>query len=98
MFGDVGTHPVLTAADVERISIPGKVTELIRGRLVVHEPPGTWHGVIAATLTCLLGDFVARHGLGIVAAQDTGFKIASPWRATDVALISRQHAGLIRER
>ena len=101
MFGDVGTHPVLTAADVERISIPGKVTELIRGRLVVHEPPGTWHGVIAATLTCLLGDFVARHGLGIVAAQDTGFKIpADPdtVRAPDVAFIGRQHAGLIRER
>jgi len=101
MFGDVGTHPVLTAADVERISIPGKVTELIRGRLVVHEPPGTWHGVIAATLTYLLGDFVRRHGLGIVAGQDTGFKIAADpdtVRAPDVAFISRQHAGLIRER
>ena len=101
MFGDVGTHPVLTAADVERISIPGKVTELIRGRLVVHEPPGTWHGVIAATLTRLLGDFVARHGLGVVAAQDTGFKIAADpdtVRAPDVAFIGRQQAGLIRER
>ncbi len=101
MFGDVGTHPVLTAADVERISIPGKVTELIRGRLVVREPPGTWHGVISATLTYLLGDFVRRHGLGIVAGQDTGFKIAADpdtVRAPDVAFISRQRAGLVRER
>ena len=85
MFSDVGTHPVLTAADVERISIPGKVTELIRGRLVVREPPGTWHGIIAATLTRHLGDFVARHALGTV-------------RAPDVAFIGRQHTGLIRER
>src|SRR6266568_8542084 len=101
MFSDVGTHPVLTAADVERISIPGKVTELIRGRLVVREPPGTWHGVISATLTRLLGDFVAQRGLGIVAAQDTGFKIAADpdtVRAPDVAFIGRQQAGLIRER
>src|SRR5437773_6872483 len=101
MFSDVGTHPVLTAADVERISIPGKVTELIRGRLVVREPPGTWHGIIAATLTRHLGAFVARHALGIVAAQDTGFKIAADpdtVRAPDVAFIGRQHTGLIRER
>src|SRR5205809_4685481 len=101
MFSDMGTHPVLTAADVERISIPGKVTELIRGRLVVREPPGTWHGIIAATLTRHLGDFVARHALGIVAAQDTGFKIAADpdtVRAPDVALISRQRAWLVRER
>jgi len=101
MFSDVGTHPVLTAADVERISIPGKVTELIRGRLVAREPPGTWHGIIAATLTRHLGDFVARHALGIVAAQDTGFKIAADpdtVRAPDVAFIGRQHTGLIRER
>src|SRR6266550_1264839 len=31
---------MLTAQDVERISLPGKVTELIRGHLVVRERPG----------------------------------------------------------
>src|SRR5205809_7063240 len=101
MFSDVGTHPVLTAADVERISIPGKVTELIRGRLVVREPPGTWHGIIAATLTRHLGDFVARHALGLVFAQDTGFKIAADpdtVRAPDVAFVARERAGLVRAR
>src|SRR5207247_4949237 len=101
MFGDVGTHPVLTAAAVERISSPGKVTELIRGRLAVRWPPGTRHVVTSATLKYLLGDFVRRHGLGIVAGQDTGFKIAADpdtVRAPDVAFISRQRAGLVRER
>ena len=39
MFPDVGTSQLLTARDVERLSLPGKLTELIRGHLVVREPP-----------------------------------------------------------
>jgi Uma2 family endonuclease len=96
MFPDVDTSRVLTAQDVERISLPGKVTELIRGHLVVREPPGTWHGVIAANLTYYLSDFVRRHELGIVLAQDTGFKITSDpdtVRAPDVAFVGRERAG-----
>jgi len=95
MFRGVNTPPLLTAEDVERISLPGKQVELVRGRLVVSEPPGTWHGVIAANLTRLLGDFVHRHGLGTVAAQDTGFKIATDpdtVRAPDVAFVGRERA------
>ncbi len=92
MFPDVDTSQVLTAQDVERISLPGKVTELIRGHLVVREPPGTRHGVIAATLTYYVSDFARRHELGVVLAQDTGFKIASDpdtVRAPDVAFVAR---------
>src|SRR5207249_5411824 len=77
MLRGVSTAPVLTAADVERMSIPGKQVELVRGQLVVREPPGTWHGAVAANLAYLLGEFVRRHGLGLVFAQDTGFKIGS---------------------
>jgi len=98
MFPDVKTSQLLTAQDVERISLPGKVTELIRGQLVVREPPGTWHGVIAANLTYYLSDFVRRHGLGIVFAQDTGFKIASrpdTVRAPDVAFLGQDRADRI---
>ena len=101
MFRGVSSPPLLTAADVERISIPGKVAELVRGRLVVREPPGTWHGAIAANLTCLIGDFVRPHGLGTVFAQDTGFKIAADpdtVRAPDVAYVARERSGLIRKR
>ena len=101
MFRDVSTPALLTAADVERVSLPGKQVELVRGQLVVREPPGTWHGIIAANLTCYLGNFVRQHGLGIVAAQDTGFKIASgpdTVRAPDVAFVKRERAALIRTR
>src|SRR2546428_12651667 len=101
MFPDMGTSQLLTARDVERLSLPGKVTELIRGQLVVREPPGTRHGVIAANLTYYLSDFARRHELGIVLAQDTGFKIASDpdtVRAPDVAFLRRERAGVIQAR
>lgn len=101
MFPGVNTTPVLTAEDVERLSLPGKQVELVRGRLVVREPPGTWHGVVAANLGRLLGEFVHRQGLGIIAAQDTGFKIGSDpdtVRAPDVAFVAQERVGLIRRR
>ncbi len=83
------------------MSLPGKQVELVRGQLVVREPPGTRHGAIAANLTCLLGDFVRRHGLGVVFAQDTGFKITSDpdtVRAPDVAFVARERADRIPAR
>ncbi|HEV8304494.1 MAG TPA: Uma2 family endonuclease [Gemmatimonadales bacterium] len=98
----MSTPPLLlTAEDVERISLPGKQVELVRGRLVVREPPGTWHGAIAANLAYYLSDFVRRQGLGHVFAQDTGFKIASDpdtVRAPDVAFIARERSALLRSR
>jgi Uma2 family endonuclease len=92
---------LLTAEEVEGISIPGKVVELVRGRLIVREPPGTRHGVIAANLGYFLSDFVRRHGLGVVAAQDTGFKIGrdpDTVRAPDVAFIGTERTGQIKAR
>jgi Uma2 family endonuclease len=92
---------LLTAEDVERISLPGKQVELVRGRLVVREPPGTRHGAIAAKLGYYLSDFAQRHALGIVFAQDTGFKIArnpDTVRAPDVAFVRRERADQIPAR
>jgi len=83
------------------MSIPDKQVELIRGRLVVREPPGSWHGAVAANLAYLLGDLVRRHELGVVFAQDTGFKIGSDpdtVRAPDVAFVARDRTGAIRAR
>ena len=93
MFPDVTTPALLTAEDVAHISLPGKQVELVHGRLVVHEPPGTWHGKVAATLARCLGNFVAERDLGAVFAQDTGFKIASDpdtVRGPDVAFVAQQ--------
>ncbi len=101
MFRNMTLSAPLTAAEVERISLPGKFVELVRGQLVVREPPGTRHGTIAATLAYYLSDFVRRHGLGIICAQDTGFKIASDpdtVRAPDVAFVAQERVSQIRER
>src|SRR5437899_7084916 len=101
MLDGVSPSALVTAEEVQRISIPGKVTELVRGRLIVREPPGTHHGAIAANLAYYLSDFVRRHGSGAIFAQDTGFKIASDpdsVRAPDVAFVARERTGLIRSR
>jgi Uma2 family endonuclease len=101
MFSGVSTSGVMTAADVERLSLPGKQVELVRGRLVVREPPGTRHGAVAANLTIHLGNFVRQHGLGIVCAQDTGFKIATDpdtVRAPDVAVLSTEQVARVPAR
>ena len=93
--------PLLTAAQVERVSIPGKQVELVRGSLVVREPPGSWHGSIAAELLGVMREFVRRHSLGIVFAQDTGFKIAADpdtVRGADVAFVGRDRMHLIPRR
>lgn len=101
MFGAVNPEVLVTAEELERINPPGKVVELIRGRLVVSEPPGTWHGSIAARLTVRLGGFVEREQLGLVFAQDTGFRIESnpdTVRAPDVSFLSRERTHLVSRR
>src|SRR5256714_9495488 len=82
-----------TAQDLFRFREPGKTAELVRGVLIVREPPGTGHGARAARLTLRVGTFVERHDLGQVYAQDTGFKIErdpDTVRAPDVAFVARQ--------
>ena len=92
------TSQLLTAEELERVELPGKSTELVRGRLIVREPPSTRHGGIAGKLAYLLGDHVFRDKLGIVCGQDTGFIIESDpdtVRAPDVAFVSRSQADSI---
>jgi Uma2 family endonuclease len=92
---------LMTAEELERLDLPGKTTELIRGQLIVREPPGTRHGIIAANLSFLLASFVRREKLGAVAAQDTGFKIESnpdTVRAPDVAYLSTARLGAVGRR
>ena len=100
-MGMPATEPfssTITAEQLERLSLPGNQAELVRGRLVVREPPGTRHGRIAANLAYFLSDFVRKHGLGVVFAQDTGFKIESnpdTVRAPDVAFLAQARADMI---
>ena len=46
----VPSMTLLTAEELLQTSIPNKRTELVRGRLVVHEPPGGRHGNVTANL------------------------------------------------
>lgn len=88
----------MTAEQLERVQIPGKSTELLRGVLVVREPPGTYHGKIAGRLITRVGGFVEAHRLGEVFGQDTGFKIAAnpdTVRAPDLAFIARDRVSQI---
>jgi Uma2 family endonuclease len=86
---------LMTAEELLAFDLPGKSTELVRGRLLVHEPPGYYHGEISARLTYLLGAFVYPRQLGLLFGQDTGFQIASDpdtVRAADLAYLSAERA------
>ena len=90
MFDNVSASSLVTAHELEHLYLPNKQVELVRGRLVVREPPGTWHGAVSARLLRLLGNFVDQHRLGTLFAQETGFKIASypdTVRGPDVAFV-----------
>ena len=83
----------LTAEMLLHTSIPNKHVELVRGVLIVREPPGYLHGDIAAQLAKLLAVFVDERGLGRVLAAETGFKLQSnpdTVRAPDVAFVRRE--------
>lgn len=87
-----------TAEDLLHFREPGKTAELVRGVLIVREPPSTSHGIRAARLLHRVADFVRRHDLGEVIAQDTGFKIGrepDTVRAPDVAFVARDRVNLI---
>jgi len=85
--------PVMTADDLLHLQLPNKRTELVRGRLIVREPAGWVHGVVAMKIGIELGMHVKRTGTGVVLAAETGFKLESDpdtVRAPDVAFVSRE--------
>jgi Uma2 family endonuclease len=92
---------LLTAEGLLAIDIPGKSTELVRGYLIVREPPSTYHGVVSMRLGSMVQEFVRKNDLGVVCGQDTGFKIRSnpdTVRAPDVAFVAKHRAPSIPRR
>src|SRR6266496_4939141 len=67
---------LVTADELLRANLPDKRVELVRGVLVVREPPGYRHGEVTARLAKLLIDHADAHDLGRVLAGDSGFN----WR------------------
>jgi Uma2 family endonuclease len=81
---------LLTADDLSRLNIQDKRTELVRGRLVVREPAGFRHGVVALEIARRLSDFVTSRSLGVVVAAETGFTLfrdPDTVRAPDAAFV-----------
>ena len=102
MIDGIGhTGGLVTANDLLTLEKSGKSTELVRGRLIVREPPSTYHGRVQASLNVIVGSYVRTHALGAVFGQDTGFKIASDpdtVRAPDLAFVDRTRVAQIPRR
>ncbi|MEO7964469.1 MAG: Uma2 family endonuclease [Gemmatimonadaceae bacterium] len=91
---------LMTAEEILVLDLPNKSTELVRGQLIVREPPSTYHGIISARLLYLISHHVYSNELGVVASQDTGFHIATDpdtVRAPDVAFVGRARTSHIPE-
>ena len=84
---------LMTADELLHVNIPGKQVELVRGVLVVREPPGFQHGAIMLRLGAMLLQHVDAHDLGLVVVGDPGFKLATDpdtVRGPDIAFIRRE--------
>lgn len=83
---------LVTAEELPRVSPPHKSTELVRGVLMVREPPGFRHGVVAQRLGAALAAHVAERDLGLVLASEVGYHIFSrpdTVRAPDVSFVRK---------
>lgn len=95
MSGPPTVPSVLTAEELLYSSLPDKQAELVRGRLIVREPPGYQHGVAAVAIATRIGEFARANNLGVVVAAGTGFKLFSnpdTVRAADAAFLRRDRA------
>src|SRR2546428_10807323 len=83
------TRP-MTAEDLLQPDVP-EHAELVRGVLVVREPPGFRHGEITVRLASAVMIHVAAHHIRRVVGWDAGIKLpAGPAtdRGTDIAFVS----------
>ena len=86
---------LMTAEELLYVTLPDKQTELVRGELIVREPPGYQHGLVALKIARLIANHAHDHNLGVAVAAETGFKLFSKpdtVRAADAAFISRDRA------
>jgi Uma2 family endonuclease len=83
---------LITADELERLPETGKHTELVRGHLIVSEPPGFQHGEIVVTLAAIMKEYVRARNLGRVLAE-TGFVLATnpdTVRGPDISFVRRE--------
>jgi len=78
---------LLTAEELLYLTEPDKQTELLRGTLIVREPPGYQHGVVALKVARLIANHVHDHGLGTVVAAETGNLVGHVRAADDIVTL-----------
>lgn len=92
---------LMTATDLLTLRLAHKSAELVRGKLILREPPSTSHGRVQSTLNFLVAAYVRANASGAVFGQDTGFRIATDpdtVRAPDLAFVDRAGIALIPRR
>ena len=83
---------LVTADELLRMPDDGYWHELVEGRVTTMSPPGFGHGICGARLQRALTEHVERDDLGVVAPQDTGYKLKSnpdTVRAPDVSFVAK---------
>ena len=86
------TTATMTAEELLHLNLPGKRTELVRGQLVVSEPPGFVHGIIVVRISERMASFVRDQTLGGVVVAESGFTLErapDTVRAPDVGFVHR---------
>src|SRR5579872_4044310 len=92
------TAALMTAEQLAQTTVPHKRTELVHGRLVVHEPPGGKHGNVTANLAFRLAQHTDLMGAGALFVGDTGFTLTrnpDTVRGPDIAFVSKDRLPML---
>ena len=84
---------LLTAEEYSRLPDDGRLTELVRGKIVEMNRPFTSHGYYVIGVASVLRQFVQQHGLGRVVGGDAGMvthRNPDSVRGPDIAYYSYQ--------
>lgn len=94
----ITTQQQMTADDLLKMPDDGFRYELVKGELRKMAPAGYRHGRVAIKLSTRLDQYVMHHGLGVVCAAETGFKLATNpdvVRAPDLAFIRQERVAQV---
>ena len=83
---------LVTAEELLQTNVPNKRTELVRGRLIVHELRGYRHGYVVANLAFRLRQHSDLSGAGAVVVGGVGFTLhrdPDTVRGPDVAFVRK---------
>jgi len=80
----------MTAEELLHLQVPDQHVELVRGVLVVREPPGYRHGRVTVDLAVRLAAHLHSAGTGQVLVAETGFRLSKDpdtVRGPDLAVV-----------